>query len=383
MTVTYTAQVATSSHGLGCFWKLLFRWKGSIYKLVWHELLIYCLCYFTISLIYRLALTEPQKRTFEGIALHIEEFTKLIPMAFVLGFYVSIVMTRWWDQYNTIPFPSTVAVFVSFNIRGQTEETRVLRRTILRYVCLSFALTMSMISPPVKKRFPTMTHLVNAGLLTEQEQMIFDIIHWRTGTPKYWLPLVWAGAVVTKARKQGKIKDDFALNTIMNEITNFRRGCHSLLHYDYICVPLVYTQVVTLSVYTFFVSTMIGRQFLEDSQDDPGRQVDMYVPWFTILQFVFYMGWLKVAESLINPFGEDDDDFEVNAMVDKNLQTSYLIVDEMHEDHPELIKDMYFEEVVPAALPYTVASEQYRANQAINHGSTAELKVPEPLQEIM
>jgi len=66
------------------------------------------------------------------------------------------------------------------------------------------------------------------------------------------------------------------------------------------------------------------------------------------------MGWLKVAESLINPFGEDDDDFEVNWLVDRNLQVSYLIVDEMHHDHPELIKDQYWDDVFPMELPHTV-----------------------------
>ena len=51
-------QVATSS-GLGVFWKLLFRWKGSIYKLVWQNLLLYMALYYALSVLYRFLLDQP------------------------------------------------------------------------------------------------------------------------------------------------------------------------------------------------------------------------------------------------------------------------------------------------------------------------------------
>ena len=43
-------------------------------------------------------------------------------------------------------------------------------------------------------------------------------------------------------------------------------------------------------------------------------------PFFTVLEFIFYFGWLRIAEVLINPFGDDDDDFDINYIVDRNFQ---------------------------------------------------------------
>lgn len=50
-----------------------------------------------------------------------------------------------------------------------------------------------------------------------------------------------------------------------------------------------------------------------------------------------------------------------------------MIVDEMHEEHPELLKDQYWDEVIPKDLPYTVASEQYRKEEP--KGSAEHYKV--------
>lgn len=52
-----------------------------------------------------------------------------------------------------------------------------------------------------------------------------------------------------------------------------------------------------------------------------------------------------------------------------------MIVDEMHEEHPELLKDQYWDEVVPKDLPYTVASEHYRREEP--KGSAEAYKVKE------
>ena len=60
MTVTYSLDVANTRF---CgFAKLLARWKGSIYQILWKEFSIFCLAYTALSITYRCFL-NPQERT--------------------------------------------------------------------------------------------------------------------------------------------------------------------------------------------------------------------------------------------------------------------------------------------------------------------------------
>nr|XP_036220273.1 uncharacterized protein LOC106626277 isoform X2 [Bactrocera oleae] len=376
MTVSYAGEVPNGSN-FGCFWRILWKWRGSVYKLVWRELIAYLCLYYTINLVYRFVLNEQQQLIFTKVRIYFGQQGESIPMSFVLGFYVNKVVQRWWEQYRLLPWPDTLALFISAAIPNATggatknETGRLMRRNIMRYMVLAYVITLQRISLRVKRRFPTTQHLVDAGLMHESESKIFDALNAKSPMSKYWMPLVWATNIINRARKEGLITSDHIVQTILMELSDIRRRLGGLIGYDTVCVPLVYTQVVTLVLYTYFIAALVGRQMLPNMTDT--KDPDLYFPFFTVLQFVFYVGWLKVAEVLINPFGEDDDDIELNWLIDRHIKAAYLIVDEMHEEHPELLRDQYWECVVPKELPYTVASEHYRREEP--KGSAENYKV--------
>jgi hypothetical protein len=52
-------------------------------------------------------------------------------------------------------------------------------------------------------------------------------------------------------------------------------------------------------------------------------------------------------------------------------QVSYLIVDEIHNEHPELIRDQYWDNV-NFNMPYTMGSQQFRVKNPLM-GSVVDL----------
>ena len=97
-----------------------------------------------------------------------------------------------------------------------------------------------------------------------------------------------------------------------------------LLNHGWKNFPLAYTQVATITVYAYLVASLFGAQFLVPRNEDDStfptinatfsakppldkHTPDAYVPIFTIIEFIAYLGWIKVAETLLNPFGDDDE----------------------------------------------------------------------------
>lgn len=99
-----------------------------------------------------------------------------------------------------------------------------------------------------------------------------------------------------------------------------------------------YSQVITLTVYTYLFSNLFGHQYLEpkdsmklDMFNEIGVSISkdkpfdvhtpvVHIPLFTLIEFIAYLGWIKVAETLLNPWGDDDEDFQINYLIDRNFQ---------------------------------------------------------------
>uniref|UniRef100_A0A914UXQ5 Bestrophin homolog n=1 Tax=Plectus sambesii TaxID=2011161 RepID=A0A914UXQ5_9BILA len=377
MTISYNADVLSSTSGT--FFKLLLRWRGSLWKSIYREMCWWLICYFAISIVYRFMLSNDQRIVFEDIAHFFYKYIDFIPLTFMLGFFVTFVVNRWNEIFKHIGWIDNPALFIAAYVRGTDEKTRMLRRTVVRYLVLNQALVFRDISMPVRKRFPTIDTLVAAGLLMEHEKQAFDDI--QIPYEKYWLPTQWAWALLHEARTQGKIASDSFLQAIFDKIWIYRSGLATLCNYDWVPVPLVYPQVVFLSVRCYFVLCLMGRQYIASERDLANNSpIDLVFPIMTALQLVFYMGWMKVAEALLNPFGEDDDDFECNWLLDRNLTVGLTIADDAYDKPPSIMKDVFWSDKNIEPL-YSAESALRPLNPLV--GSVADVDIAKEAKEVV
>lgn len=328
----------------GNFFRILHRWKGGVWSAIWKELLIWLVIFYMVRFILQFGLPEDYGPSVANTVQLFNTYTLQIPLEILLGFYVSHVVVRWWSQVENVPKPDDVMTLVNAFVPGFEKESKLKRHVIARYLILAETLALRLISKRIRSRFPTMQQILESGLMTQEEFELYknvacENVHWQ-------LPLQWIvnGALKTNSERIAKS----GLNAIVKEVKNFRNSLQKLFIYDWICIPLIYTQVVSYVVYGYFAFAIVGHQHF-------GRNVDTIVPFLSILQFIFFVGWFKVAQNLTRPFGEDDDDVELNVILDRNASVAMSFADQICDKNPPLTEDEFFGHNI-VSLPYTRAS---------------------------
>uniref|UniRef100_A0A0K0FVH0 Bestrophin homolog n=1 Tax=Strongyloides venezuelensis TaxID=75913 RepID=A0A0K0FVH0_STRVS len=342
MTIYYSSDITENS--LKCFLKTLFYWKGSLWKAIYKELITWCLAYTTLSLISRLALNKEQLLIFDKVCYLCYNFGSLLPVSFMLGFYVSLALSRWQMVTDNLPFPDTLSIYIAEYVNGRDERSQFIRRSVARYVATSQVLIFRDFSTKARKMFPSVDSIKEKGYLTEEEYQKLMLASTKTIAP-WWIPVQWALDLIISAEKENRLNNGhFGVQDCVKVILANRKLNHNLLILDWFPIPLAYTQIVALTVRIYFWIACLGRQFLrsEPFSHMPTSKIDVYVPILSIVQLIFFMGWLKVGEALVNPFGTDDDDSPVQFVLGRNLNAGLGIIDDGTEFKVKIVGDCFY-----------------------------------------
>merc|ERR1719436_1527807 len=160
--------------------------------------------------------------------------------------------------------------------------------------------------------FPDNLSLVKAKVATRRElhAMESNADLGRDLGKVWWMPLSWSMTMIKSAKENRVVT--YEQKIIINHLVRFQCKLEKVDLVDSVILPPLYRQVVRFAIWSYFVLALFGSQA---KQDD----FSFHLPLFLILRFIFFVGWLEVAEAIENPFGNDEDDFHVCQLVSRHL----------------------------------------------------------------
>ncbi|WKY05309.1 hypothetical protein Q1695_005932 [Nippostrongylus brasiliensis] len=316
MTVQYSLAAATAT-GM-TFLRLLLLWRGSVWKHVLFELLLWSLGCISLAMIYLTFIKEgsPDHGDYCKMLAHLQELPFKSTLSLLLGFTAQITMKRWMDVYWLLVWPENAALMFNAWFRDDVltpQKARIVRHSVYRYLLLVYILVLRDVSIPVKNQFPTYNHLIEGNLLTEEELDLMEHANIDPNYCRYWIPMLWVAQVIKKQYRSQMAKGRTAMDHVLygKLLARVRGTLGDILSYDWIPIPLAHTQTITFAVYCYLLVDGVLQHYPLCVYDNEWSVMGWVARFaFSLLLNTFYLGWLKCSLVMVNPFGLDDDDYE-------------------------------------------------------------------------
>ncbi|CAI2349891.1 unnamed protein product [Caenorhabditis sp. 36 PRJEB53466] len=336
MTVSYSLSAATAS--AWAWVAILCRWKGSIWKLIWIEAIAWTVL---TAFLYVLYVHVFMGTDFEQTYKNLVDITKDVPtdgtLMFLLSYMTYNSLNRWSDTFKCLAWPENVALCFKqyFNPKSVTKhEEKCYYRTVARYLTVCYILIFRDVSAEVREMFETIEHLVVHGILTAEEAQLLQSSRLEKHSCHYWIPINWIVVIVRnkykpelsadgKGRKNRQSKESIMTEIqymkFITEINRLRARVGDVLAYDWVPLPLALFQCLTIFVYGTMIVNCFQMQARIVMSEKSGIS-DLFVESMSTLPInMLYLGFLRISQVIINPFGKDDDDFEALYLIDRHI----------------------------------------------------------------
>nr|CAH0107630.1 unnamed protein product [Daphnia galeata] len=326
-------QTAPDANNISESFRILFRWKGSIYKIIWKQLLIYYSLYYMITILHNFVLDEDGKTTvsnlgrpnhsgggvtlntfrfhfntifivFVALAKYCNKNSNSINLMIMLTFFTTTAMQRLFAMQTMIPGTAKVITFFILSLKPNLPEGPVIVEQFARWAVLAWILTFRVL-------FPDMISLQVAGIISEKERLLLERVEIEHNkTPRALMVIDWMLLLL----KESSINDRFV------EKSNFLKSADVVMAFKKNSGNTI--KVVIIVVYTYGFITLLARDVEEAASCEFLGVVVNYLPIIPSMQFFIFLIWLNFGRIAVNPFGTDEDDIDVKLLLENHIQDS-------------------------------------------------------------
>merc|ERR1712223_83401 len=251
-------------------------------------------------------------------------------ITFLVGFYVSTNVRRWWEQIKAIPTPLNVCMqFENYTENITPDQALCLKKKVVQYLHLSWTLVMTQRGSDLYRDYSEGQRYIDKGLITEEEDkyLKLETEECNDSYQTLWfVPLNWAIILLKKASMEKKLKDP---KDLIKDIMKFHIDLRYILEHKSHRMPVIFSAAVWMAVTSWLIVTLVGAQNTDHNNDPCARATSIAeliiftVPGHELFLVMLILSWLQAADKLLNPFGRDKGyDVNLERWLDSSLWRS-------------------------------------------------------------
>jgi len=288
------------------------------------------------------------KKLFQHIHRELKPLLPLI--TFLISFYISNIVRRWWGKVRTVPeVENPLLILAGLLTRDQkaapnslksAETVTEVKKMVCRYCLLAWTMCFNSISQPLRKEYGSGRKLIEKKMLRESEkdalrldEVPADCV--RIGCDKWWVPLTWAINLVNEMGPYGP-KDQMVVpkdhKDPLSALVKFKMALEDQKVQAENQLPSFYKRLIHWVLVVWMVGSVLGMQHTTHHKEE-----DVSLPLALLLNFpsagvlvnIVLIGCISMTDILDNPFGFNKDyDINLKEMLELNIWRCSMTIQE-------------------------------------------------------